>query len=195
MDRINRWCLPQFVPARDLMLISCDAPRNIVKLFRRSDGLLLKELDFPGQLHTLSFSRDSRFVVGAGWEGKVRVWDLTTFEPTDLLEGSGPYGARAQFSPHEDILVLGQAATRQLSLVRTGTWKPLRRVHMDAVWQAFTFSRTQNLLDIGGTGRVLVWKGDLTGLKWSIALAMDRAEKIEHLVLSPDESAIFGYCG
>ncbi|MEQ1825367.1 MAG: WD40 repeat domain-containing protein [Pirellula sp.] len=194
-DPILRSCLPVYSARRELVILACTSKNeSIVYLFRRRDGELIARLPFP--VDGLSLSRDSKYLVGGGWSGQVRVWDLDTLDFIDLPYGQGEFEAVAKFSPNDDLLVVGPAGTRSLTCLRTGTWETIREANTTSNWGTFEFSRSINSLIVGESGKISAWDSDLKSRQWSAAFGgIEGHDKVFSLTLTPDESTVVGYIG
>jgi WD40 repeat protein len=198
-DKVIRGCTPLYSADRDMVYLACSGNNDShIQLIRRSDSELVSRLPFPAYLNSLSLSRDSQYLVGAGWNGsgQVRVWDLDTLESIDLPHGQGEFEAIAKFSPNEDLLIVGPAGTRRLTCLRSGTWEKIRDAETSSNWGTFEFSKSSNVLVVGETKKISVWDPDLKLRHWSSPFdGMNWDEKVHRLTLTPDESTIVAHTG
>ena len=69
------------------------------------------KIESEDRITTISFSHDGTLIAGAGgWDGLIRLWDVSTGQKTHTLSHKGAVNSIA-FSPTEDILVSGSNDT------------------------------------------------------------------------------------
>lgn len=76
----------QFSPDGGL-LVSMNVTLKLA-VYNPKTGELVKQLDPEGELITnISFSRDGKYVAGAGWQGVILIWDITSGKIIARLKG------------------------------------------------------------------------------------------------------------
>lgn len=130
-----------------------------VTLFEATTSASPRELRVSSALWGLTFSPDSRWLVGTGTGTNVQVWDLqTTNAAPRLLAGHAKDTWRAAFSPDGTRLATA-SSDQSIRVWSTATWEPLGnlRGHGSEVW-CVAFSPDGNQLASGGKDRtVAIW--------------------------------------
>jgi serine/threonine protein kinase/WD40 repeat protein len=195
-DRVRRSCRAAYCARNDrVALISDTASPGTVFLYRRTDWKLETRFELPGEAFTLSFSRDGRYLAASGYGaldnscGLIRVWDLETRSALDLEQGRGSHWSRAVFSPHRDLLILGNVHSRKLTCLRAGTFDVIREVEVTP-WKSLMFFHEQDALVVGEENRLSVWTGDLSRKRWSSIASTSEHGVFNELAITLDETMI-----
>jgi serine/threonine protein kinase/WD40 repeat protein len=190
---IARWCLPAYCPLKDwVAVLGVEKGQFTAYVYQRPDGRLVSQVKFPGTVYSLSLSRDGRYLAAAhagpgGPPRSIYVWDLESRTGQELEQGRGELEPRAVFSPHRDVLIVGNMDSRKLTCLKAGTFEVIREV-VTTPWQSLVYFQKQDSLVVGEENRVSVWTGDLSQQLW-IAATLDDGV-IKNLAITPDETTI-----
>ena len=132
---------------------------------------------------SLSFSPDGKMLASAYWDGKVRVWDVSTRKLISTIKG---YWRSALFSPDGKILSTGDI------LWDTDSFKQISSLgKRNSGGRAFTFSLDGTVLVTGVSPKISLWN-----LKTEQRETIDVGERgfINSVVYSPDSTTLAS-CG
>jgi WD40 repeat protein len=128
-----------------------------------------------GEITSVEYSRDGRFVVTASVDGDARVWNAQTGRTISVLSGHGGTVFDASFSPDGKWVVTGGPATAGLWLVSTGErWYFLRGDETPV--RAAEFASQRRIVTLGDDGVRSYFCDVCGGLESLIGLAERRLD-------------------
>ncbi len=68
---------------------------------------MLSLLGHTGQVMSLKFSPDGRWLASAGWDGSVRIWDVHAGAEVRCIRTSSPRATRVAFTPDSLTVIAG----------------------------------------------------------------------------------------
>ncbi|MFN3421968.1 MAG: WD40 repeat domain-containing protein [Armatimonadota bacterium] len=125
-------------------------------------------------VNDLAVSRDGRYLVSAGWDGTVRVWDMTTFKQIRKLDSpKTPTGRVATriynacaISPDNRYVAAGGFGNR-VDVWELATGRLVKSILVDNIVEAVAFSPDGRMLVAGGwDGYVRAWQVGSWRLLW-----------------------------
>lgn len=140
---------------RRLLLGSWDGTAQIVDLASGDDPLVITH---GGFIHAVAFAPNGRLVATGGNDRIVRVWNATTGELVQTLEGHEDAVLSAAFSPDDRwLLSSSYDGTARLWDVASGTTLAVLQAHSWWVWQAVFSHDASQIVTAGQDGRAIVW--------------------------------------
>ncbi|WP_187153005.1 WD40 domain-containing protein [Acaryochloris marina] len=143
--------------------------------FRQADfqGMTLHQIDLTGSdfrnctftqsfgaFFSVAFSSDGQSMVTGGNDGQITIWDMHSYQPLKILQGTGDWVWCVTFTPDAQYLVSGSDDSKvRVWSVESGECLRVLSGHRDRVWS----------LDISPDGQTLATVSDDNTLKlWSL---------------------------
>jgi WD40 repeat protein/tRNA A-37 threonylcarbamoyl transferase component Bud32 len=154
-----------------------------LRLWRTSDGELLRSWDDAGYVLGAAFSPQGRLAASASGDGRVRVWDVSSGVPLHILEGHTDWVWSVAFSPDGDVLAsASEDGTVRLWDVSSGSSLRVIDEPSGAV-RCVAFSPDgETLASLSGDGTLRLWRaGDGT-----LVYALEGGAGNSGVAFSPD---------
>ncbi|MBL8154414.1 MAG: WD40 repeat domain-containing protein [Anaerolineae bacterium] len=110
-------------------------------------------------ISNIDVSESGELIASVGWDGTVRVWNIENGEEVALLLRYENIVEDIDFSPLDDILVVG--AGTKLAVWRTYSYLPIMTIEMNEPIRRLSFNPSQTLLAVSHAGStVSIWAAD-----------------------------------
>jgi WD40 repeat protein len=182
----------QLAFSHDGRLLATSDTSGLITLGETRTWRPIAELHHPGGATAVAFGRDDKVLFSAGYDGKVRLWDLGSRRPVGVFQGPSKPVWTVDVSPDGARVAAGSedAAIYVWSLDRAGAPKVLRG-HQGNVWEV-RFSPDGKQLASGSF--------DKTARLWNVATGKvlrtlsGHSQAVVGLAFSPD-GKILATCG
>ena len=139
---------------------SGDGP-GAVKVWNIQERQVVVTLDGdPKNIKTVTFSADGRYLASSGWDGQLKVWDVSNWDLIRTIPHTGYYGIA--FSPDGNMIISTNDGYVSLWWVKDGA--RVARLTGPAGWiHPVDFSHDGAFLAVGGEdGVVRIWHIDIS---------------------------------
>jgi|GEM_PF-1021325 len=137
-----------------------------------------------GEVSSLAYSPDGRYLASASWDFTVKIWDASGGEPIRVLSGHKYQISTVKFSPDGELVATASCdGTARIWEARTGRCVSILTHGNSLVQYCFFASAGKSLVTGTDDGRVLVW--DLASRR-CIKTVVEPSKGLNALELSPD---------
>ncbi len=168
-----------------------------LRQYRASDGEMTSiTLHHWGTVWSVDYSRDGRHVVTAGADGRVLLYEVPMWNPTDLQGHEGDAIA-AKFSPDGNVVASAGEYEARLNLSDVATGSLLRAIDVGTIVHAIAFTPNGLVAVAGqtwpdGNGRIAFYRVE-DGIQ-VVLVTTQTAQSVNGISVSPD-GASFAYGG
>lgn len=172
----------------DGTVIASASGDKTVRLWRVTDGALLREFEHPDKVTSVAFSPDGTILASGAWDGKVRLWQVMDGRLLHELKHNDTAVLSVAFSPDGATLVSGAEDSRvHLWRAADGTLLHIFQGHQGAVLSV-AFAPDGTILGSGSQ--------DTTIRLWSVAderslrILEGQAFDVKSVIFLPDDTIL-----
>ncbi len=138
---------------RTLATAARSSQDKAIRLWNPRTGKLLRKLEHPEGINSMSLSPDGSTLVSGSWDGKIRLWDTRTGRNTQTVDirnevlTYSPDGSQIAVATHE--ILLFNARTAQLQQTLSG--------HTNGVYSLLFSSDGSTLVSASWDGTIRLW--------------------------------------
>ncbi len=154
----------------DATILATSSADRTVKLWRVSDGTLLRTLRHPEGITSVAFSRDGQWLVAGSYDATVSIWRMRDFALARRPRGHTGVVWSVAFSPDGQVVASsGEDKTIRLWRARDGALLHILRGHSLNVWSIAFSPDGKHLVSSSFDRTARIWRTDSGRLERTLA--------------------------
>jgi len=114
---------------------------------------IIRELNCKGGIRTVSFTTDSKHVIGGSGEGKLHIFEMETFEEVKQIDIGGRIMSSSVSPNGEYVAFCG--TNKKVTVINTNDWSKHKKMTLSNEFNSVSFSADGNKLAVDGEDKMV----------------------------------------